>query len=130
MSLAHILNSKKFRFSAVFGLFLMFANVQTPLKAQTESSHSPVTDTILNVAETNAAAENAGQENNHGEEEKFDPTKVIMDHIADSHSWHLWGHTSIGLPVILYTDKGIEFFLHQSFITAKHLIRGNIIPTD
>lgn len=48
-------------------------------------------------------------------EEKFNTSEVIMDHIADGHDWHLWGHTSVHLPVILYTDKGIETFSSGKF---------------
>ncbi|RCH54853.1 ATP synthase F0 subunit A [Mucilaginibacter hurinus] len=54
-----------------------------------------------------------------GEEKKFEPSEVILEHIADSHSWHLWGHTHIPLPVILYTDKGIETF------SSSHLDHGH-----
>ncbi|MCA6362127.1 MAG: F0F1 ATP synthase subunit A [Bacteroidetes bacterium] len=51
----------------------------------------------------------------HGEEAKFNPGKMIMEHISDAHDWHLWGHTHIPLPVILKTDKGFEFFLSSRF---------------
>lgn len=44
----------------------------------------------------------------------FDPTPVIMEHIGDSHSWPfvfpLVAEKPIPLPVILYTDKGMEVF--------------------
>jgi len=36
--------------------------------------------------------------------------EAILEHIGDSHSWPVIGKTTIGLPVILYTDKGIEVF--------------------
>lgn len=48
-------------------------------------------------------------------EEKFNPSSMIMHHIADSHEWHLFTlkgegdketHISIPLPVILYSEKG------------------------
>lgn len=48
-------------------------------------------------------------------EEKFNASELILEHIADSHDWHLWGHTSIHLPVILKTDKGFEFFSSGKF---------------
>jgi F-type H+-transporting ATPase subunit a len=48
-------------------------------------------------------------------EAKFNPGKMITEHIADAHDWHLWGHTHIPLPVILKTDKGFEFFLSSRF---------------
>jgi len=36
--------------------------------------------------------------------------EAILEHIGDSHSWPVIGKTTIGLPVILYTDKGLEIF--------------------
>ncbi|SEM98218.1 ATP synthase F0 subcomplex A subunit [bacterium A37T11] len=56
--------------------------------------------------------------------EKFDPTKAIMEHIGDSHVWHLWGHTSLPLPVILFTDKGIELFSSGEFHHGEHDYQG------
>lgn len=51
---------------------------------------------------------------------KVDVTKVILEHIRDDHSWHLWGHTSIPLPVILYTDKGLEVFASTNLVDEHH----------
>jgi F-type H+-transporting ATPase subunit a len=46
----------------------------------------------------------------HGEEdEKFDVTETIMHHIKDAHEWHLFGHTSVYLPIILW-DNGLVMF--------------------
>lgn len=56
----------------------------------------------------------------HGEEGKFDVAETILDHIKDDHSWHLWGHTSISLPVILYSDKGIELFSSHNLVDEHH----------
>lgn len=49
-------------------------------------------------------------ENNKTGQETFDPGKSILEHIADSHRWTVWGHTGFDLPVILFTDKGTEIF--------------------
>ena len=44
----------------------------------------------------------------------YNPVPTIMHHIADAHEWHLWGEGdnsfSIPLPVILYSEKGIDIF--------------------
>jgi F-type H+-transporting ATPase subunit a len=49
-------------------------------------------------------------------EEKFNAGKLIIEHISDSHDWHLWGHTSIPLPVIVYSkDKGLDVFSSSRF---------------
>lgn len=61
-----------------------------------------------------AEAHNA--EKNAHAEQKMDPGKMILEHISDAHDWHLWGHTSIPLPVILYTEsKGLTVFSSSKF---------------
>jgi F-type H+-transporting ATPase subunit a len=60
------------------------------------------------------------QENAKKEESKpFDPKDVVFEHIGDSHTWHIVGHASIPLPVILYTDKGLEVFLSSKLGEAE-----------
>lgn len=54
-------------------------------------------------------------EEGHSHSEAFDPGHMITEHIADAHDWHLWGHTHVPLPVILYTDKGFECFSSSKF---------------
>lgn len=66
----------------------------------------------------------------HESGEKFDAGKLITEHISDSHQWHLWGDhghdVHIPLPVILYTDKGLEVFSsskiehHDDVYQGKH----------
>lgn len=59
----------------------------------------------------------AFSEENHAEgtEKPFEPSEVILEHIADSHSLHIIGESSLPLPVILYTDKGLEVFSSSHF---------------
>jgi F-type H+-transporting ATPase subunit a len=62
------------------------------------------------------------------EPEAFNVTETILDHIKDDHSWHLWGHISLPLPVILYTPKGFEFFSSAKFMNEHHeeiVYKGN-----
>ncbi len=52
--------------------------------------------------------------------EKFNASKLIMEHIADSYEWHIakFGdfHLSIPLPVILYSSKsGFHCFISSKF---------------
>lgn len=49
------------------------------------------------------------------EESKFNAGHMIIEHVADNHQWHLWGHTSIALPVIVKSDKGVEVFSSSHF---------------
>ena len=70
----------------------------------------------------------AAQEPAAHEAEAFNVTETILDHIKDDHSWHIWGHTSLSLPVILYTPKGFEFFSSAKFMNEHHeqiMYKGN-----
>lgn len=48
--------------------------------------------------------------------QKLNAGELIMEHIADSHDWHLWGHVAIPLPVIVYnTERGVVVFSSARF---------------
>jgi F-type H+-transporting ATPase subunit a len=48
--------------------------------------------------------------------QKLNAGELIMEHIADSHDWHLWGHAAIPLPVIVYnTERGVVVFSSARF---------------
>ena len=53
----------------------------------------------------------------------YNPVPTIMHHIADAHEWHLWGEGdnsfSIPLPVILYTEQGLDIFSSSEFNHGK-----------
>ncbi len=60
--------------------------------------------------------EQAGTHHDAPAAEKFNPGKMIMDHIGDEHGWHLFGHTSLPLPVILFdTERGLKIFSSSRF---------------
>lgn len=74
-------------------------------------------------------------------EKHFDAGKTIMEHVTDSHSWHLFSHYAIPLPVILKTDKGFEVFSSARFgheggekVTGKYytyaLEEGKVVALD
>lgn len=61
--------------------------------------------------------------------EKFQPGKMIIDHVVDSHGWHLWGEghdaVTIPLPVILYTkSKGLTVFSSARFEHGNAAYQG------
>jgi len=61
-----------------------------------------------------------GQEKEHaGAEKPYDAKSTILEHIGDSHSWPVIGETTLPLPVILYTDKGIEMFSSANLKEGK-----------
>ncbi|WP_428328489.1 F0F1 ATP synthase subunit A [Mucilaginibacter sp.] len=53
-------------------------------------------------------------------EKPYDPKVAIFEHIGDAHSWHTFGKGAIPLPVILYTNKGLEVFMSSRFYNAQH----------
>lgn len=83
-------------------------------------------DTTVNKATEQEQV--TGSENNHNGEEKFNVSKTILEHIRNDYSWHLWGHTSIPLTVILYSDKGLEVFSSSKLSNEHHepvIYQGN-----
>lgn len=60
--------------------------------------------------------------------EKFDPGKLISEHISDSHEWHIMGEgestVAVPLPVILYTDKGLDVFMSGKFEHGNATVAG------
>jgi len=55
------------------------------------------------------------------DEESFNAGEMIMHHIADAHEIHIIGDFAIYLPVILYTDNGVEVFSSSHFYhNEKH----------
>lgn len=121
MDCSHVFEFKVKRLIVVFTLFLAFFSRTSPVLAQADSAVVS-SDTLAMSAPHAVDAEHAGK---HGEE-KFEPTKVIMEHIADSHMWHLWGHTSLPLPVILYVKgAGLEVFSSGNFHHGEHDYTGS-----
>ncbi|WP_293788768.1 F0F1 ATP synthase subunit A [uncultured Pedobacter sp.] len=112
--------SKVKRLTIVFTLLIAFLSIKIDTFAQVDSAVVPVDSA---VAESAQAVSGEHGEAGHGKE-KFEPTKVIMEHIADSHMWHLWGHTSLPLPVILYTPNGLEVFSSGNFHHGEHDYNG------
>jgi F-type H+-transporting ATPase subunit a len=52
-----------------------------------------------------------GQENTaEAPKKEVDTKDIIFEHIGDSHSWQILSEHSLPLPIILYSDKGLEIF--------------------
>ncbi len=102
--------------------FAMFTLIFSINVAQ-DSSHNqlPQTETVSvdehahGDAATTAVHSESGEGEGHAEE-KLNAGKIIMEHVADAHGWHLWGHTEIPLPIILYSsDRGMALFSSSRF---------------
>lgn len=121
-------SAKKAVFYAL--IFVAFFAINSAANAQTEHNHEENTAVTAAVASdsmhaTASTSHEASTEAHGGGEEKFNTSEVIMEHIADAHDWHLWGHTSIHLPVIVYTNKGFEFFSSGKFEHGHATYQGS-----
>ena len=67
-------------------------------------------------------------------EKPFNAGEMILEHILDSHEWHIAniGHThiSIPLPIILYADGGIHIFSSARFHHGEKAYKGFKIETE
>lgn len=112
MDCNHVFKFKFKRAIVVFAMLLAF--LATKANAFTPADSVNIVNDSVKTSLVDSAHASEGHAGGHSEE-KFEPTKIIMEHIADSHGWHLWGHTSISLPIILYTDKGLDIFSSGEF---------------
>jgi len=90
---------------------ILFIVPGTQLSGQDE--HHEAADALHETADTHHA------ESGHGEaaEEEFNATEYILEHVSDSHEWHILTkkdghHVSVPLPVILYSKhSGFHMFM-------------------
>lgn len=97
-----------------------------------------LTGTIASAAGNQEGEEGKGKE-------KFDASTFILEHIADSHEWHLFGEgensVALYLPVILYDkESGIHVFsskklahghVHEGFMLEEEGdLKGTIVKVD
>ncbi len=118
MHFSRIFKSKIIVLSVSFALFLAFFSLNAAAYAQADT-------TVKAENHENATAEGA-------KEKEFDISGYILHHIADSHSFHMWGEgegsVSIPLPIILWTEKGLVTFMSSSFHhddQGKHVVEKN-----
>jgi F-type H+-transporting ATPase subunit a len=64
----------------------------------------------------------------HENSGKFDAGKTIIEHITDAHDWHVIGHFSIPLPVIIYhPDRGLSVFSSGKFHHGENTYGGYML---
>lgn len=108
---------KKVYFSNILAFLFLFS---TAVFAQSE--HTTDT-TATTTAELKHEGVEAMPEAGHTKE-KFEPGKLILEHIGDEHEWHFatLGHThvSIPLPCIVFTKDGLKIFSSSNFKNEHH----------
>jgi len=59
---------------------------------------------------------NTSEGEHEEKKEEFSISEVILDHVMDSHEWHLTESLVIPLPIILYSEEnGLEMFSSSNF---------------
>nr|WP_317128759.1 F0F1 ATP synthase subunit A [Mucilaginibacter gracilis] len=97
------MNSKKIIVTLIYAVFLAFSTAKA----------SAVQDSTVRLE-----AEKTKNE------KEFNPSETILEHIADSHYIHFGGDSYMALPVILFTDKGLECFSSGKLDHGKQTFKG------
>ena len=103
--------------SVTLSLFPYFGNAQDHNDNSAQDEHVSDNHSI----DTHESA----SDDIHAEKE-FDAGEFILDHVKDSHEWHLWtksdgNHVSVPLPVILLSkEKGLVAFLSSKLAHGHH----------
>ena len=114
------------KYFAVFtSLLIIFIVLGRDTQLYGQDEQHPAVDVTRESVETDHV------ESGHPEaaEEEFNATESILEHISDSHDWHLFTtkegkHVNIPLPVILYSKhSGLHIFL-SSKIAHGHTHEG------
>jgi len=103
MNFSHFLNSKKIIITLIYAVFLMFSTAKAA---------------VVQDSTVQSKVENAK------DKEEFNPSETILEHIADSHYLHFGGSSYMALPVILYTNKGLEVFSSEKLDHGKQTYKG------
>ncbi|MCD6067275.1 MAG: synthase subcomplex subunit [Bacteroidetes bacterium] len=112
-----IFSVKNFCFSLILVVFALF-----PAKS---FAYEPVEEAVM---QAEAVVADTAKADTHEESGKFNAGEMIIEHIGDSHQWHLWGDHGHGvhipLPVILWTDKGLEIFSSSNVEHSEDIYQG------
>lgn len=103
--------------SATFSLVPYFGNAQDQHNTNEQDTHAAViSDSGSHDSSSHSQSADA----------TFDPGLFIIDHVKDSHEWHLWtkadgNHVSVPLPIILYSkESGLQAFFSSKLAHGHH----------
>jgi F-type H+-transporting ATPase subunit a len=75
---------------------------------------------LCTVSVATSVAQDTARET-EAQKEKFDAGEMIIHHVSDAHEIHIIGDFAIYLPVILYTENGLDVFSSSHFYhNEKH----------
>lgn len=117
-------------FLALSTLFAGAVVAQHEGHAAADTAHATADTVQATAAQTEAGHAEHGTA-------KFNPGEMIMGHVTDEHGWHLWGHTSLPLPIIAHTSgRGLSVFSSAHFDHGHKtyggymLLEGKLVATD
>jgi F-type H+-transporting ATPase subunit a len=113
-------NKVTLKFSLLFILLLFFFSALVSARDQQQF-----------VADSLVGKHYAQEKNTSG---KFDPGKMIMEHVVDNHEWHIAEignfHLTIPLPVLLICDGKFYAFWSNKFHNENHSYNGFTIAEE
>lgn len=98
------------KFSSILLLIFVFLSAFNTKLIASEPQEAPIT-----VGHSHAESAHVEDVN-----KPIDITAIALEHVADSHSWHLWGEghdaVALPLPIIIYSStKGLQVFSSARF---------------
>ena len=117
-----LISANKFTLRYSFLFILLFVSFSAFVSAQDPTQR--VEDSLV---EKQVATD-------HKVNEKFDPGKMIMEHVVDNHEWHIAEighfHLTIPLPVLLIYDGKFYAFWSSKFHNEDHSYKGFTIAEE
>ncbi len=116
-----LLKATLFLTAFVFSTFLSVAH-----EHEVKTTHNEET-IVTEVAEIDSLSHHDTTAT-HSTAEKFNAGKLIMEHIADAHDWHVAGDFAIPLPVIIWSkERGLACFMSSNFHHGHSTYKGYML---
>lgn len=107
------LQRKKNRKVSIFNHIKNFGFILSLCVVFSAQANEPDSVTSASATETEV---HATAEHHEAVATDFNPSPMIMHHIADAHDFHVWGHFHIALPCIFYSPaNGLKIFMSSAF---------------
>jgi F-type H+-transporting ATPase subunit a len=123
LTMLFLISANKFTLKSALLFLVLFFSFPVFLSSQ-DQTQLLVEDTLVEKHEAT----------DHKVNEKFDPGKMIMEHVVDNHEWHIAEignfHLTIPLPVLLIYDGKFYAFWSSKFHNEDHSYKGFTIAEE
>ena len=100
----------------------VFASVSSAVSTTSSTIYTTVQANAVSHADTHTLAAVA----HDAHTKTFDPVEIIMHHVSDANEFHILGHTSLPLPVIIYNKDKKNWFTVMSSVFHAHHGEGTV----